>query len=494
MNKLKTTVGIACLLVIGMLASKSSAGEMLETWKGYPVTAKTKTETKLLIERKVPKTVRPKKAYSYELKVTNRSYYNLDEVVLIEKLPPNFTLLSVSPKPEKTMGKSLRWDFGLMAPGQKEIITITGKAVKSGTVVHRGQADLNFHLGQMTAIMDVVNPSLLFTLEAPKDLIITDNFTAVMTFKNNGTATVLSAVLDHELKGVKKASGGNKLHLDIGDLMPGVSKSFTVNMNAPKKGDFSNIFIVKAKDDVAATAKMNVSVKQPKLKISGMAPAMRYKGNNIKYLISLKNIGDGDANNLVTVLKIPSGLRFVSANEGGVSKGATIQWNLASLPAGESKELTAKIQALRIMKVAASATAQAKAAAPVSTSFMTDVQGIPALLLRVDDVNDPVAVGETETYKIFVTNTGSLAANNVAVTCMLEDTMQIVSSDGPTKAVQKGKKLIFAPLAKLDVSSRGVWTVVVKALKAGDVRFGASVRCKQLDSPVTEFESTNFYE
>lgn len=494
MNKLKTTVGIACFFVVGVLASKSFSGEMIETWKGYPVTAKTKDETKLLIERRVPKTVRPKKEYTYELKVTNRSYYNLDEVVLIEKLPSNFTLVSASPKPDKTLGKSLRWEFGLMAPGQKNTISITGKAVKAGTVVHRGQADLNFHLGQMTAIMDVVNPSLLFTIKAPKDLIVTDNFNAKMSFTNNGTAAVIGAVLDHELNGVCKASGGRKLHLEIGDLMPGDTKTKSVPLSAVKKGDFTNIFIVKAKDDVAATAKMSVSVKQPKLKISGSAPAMRYKGNNIKYRISLKNVGDGDAKNLKTVLRIPSGLRFASANEGGVKKGATIEWDLDSLPAGESKELTAKVQALRIMKVAASATAQAKAAAPVSTSFMTDVQGIPALLLRVDDVNDPVAVGETETYKIYVTNTGSLAANNVGVTCMLEDSMQLVSYDGPTKAVHKGKKLIFTPLAKLDVGSRGVWTVVVKALKAGDVRFGATVRCKQLDSPVTEFESTDFYE
>jgi uncharacterized repeat protein (TIGR01451 family) len=165
-----------------------------------------------------------------------------------------------------------------------------------------------------------------------------------------------------------------------------------------------------------------------------------------------------------------------------------------SLPPGESKELTAKLQALRIMKVAASATAHAKAATPVSTTFLTDVQGIPALLLRVDDINDPVAVGETETYKIYVTNTGSLAAKNVAVTCMLENTMELVSSNGPTKAVLKGKRLIFPPMRSLEIGKREVWTVVVKALKPGDVRFGASVKCEQLDSPVTEYESTNFYE
>ncbi|NOY75451.1 MAG: DUF11 domain-containing protein [Kiritimatiellaeota bacterium] len=493
MNKLKTTVGIACLLVVGMLASKSFAGEMIETWKGYPVTA-TKQETKLLIERRVPKTVRPKKAYTYELKITNRSYYNLDEVVLIEKLPSNFTVIKISPEPDKKSGNALRWEFGLMAPGQKEVITITGKANRAGTVVHRGQADLNFHLGQMTAIMEVVNPSLLFTIEAPKNLIVGDDFKAVMTFTNNGTAAVLNTVLDHELKGVRKASGGAKLHLGIDKLMPSKSKTFEVRMHAYKKGDFTNILVAKANDGVAASAKMTISVKQPKLRIAGTAPAMRYVGNNIGYKISLKNIGDGDAQSLQAVLKVPAGMRFISANEGGANSGGAVSWNLVSLPAGESKELTAKLQATRIMKVAASATAQAKATALVSTTFLTDVQGIPALLLRVDDVNDPVAVGETETYKIYVTNTGSLAAKNVAVTCMLEDSMRVVSSEGPTKAVLKGKQLVFPPLRSLDVGGKAVWTVVVKALKEGDVRFGASVRCEQLDSPVAEFESTNFYE
>jgi hypothetical protein len=71
-----------------------------------------------------------------------------------------------------------------MAPNQKEIITITGKASKSGQVVHRGQADLNFHLGQMTAIMDVVNPSLLFTIEAPENLIDACNHRDIPLFSS----------------------------------------------------------------------------------------------------------------------------------------------------------------------------------------------------------------------------------------------------------------------------------------------------------------------
>jgi hypothetical protein len=51
----------------------------------------------------------------------------LDEIILTEKLPANFTMTSVIPQPKKR-GNVLMWNFGFMAPGQKEIITITGKA------------------------------------------------------------------------------------------------------------------------------------------------------------------------------------------------------------------------------------------------------------------------------------------------------------------------------------------------------------------------------
>jgi hypothetical protein len=105
-------------------------------------------------------------------------------------------MTNASPKPDKTRGNHLMWNFGLMAPGQKEVITITGFAAKPGKLVHRGNAELNFHLGQMNAIMEVVNPSLLFTIEAKEDVIISEVFPAKMTFKNNGTATVLDAVLN----------------------------------------------------------------------------------------------------------------------------------------------------------------------------------------------------------------------------------------------------------------------------------------------------------
>ena len=495
MINLRKTIGFACLVAVGMLVSLAVGAEKTNySWKGYPETAKKPSDTTLLIERTVPKTVRPNKKYSYEIKLTNRSFYKLDQIILTEKLPSNFKMLSATPAPKKR-GNSLMWDFGFMAPGQKEIITITGTAAKTGKVVHRGNADLIFRLGQMSAIMEVVNPSLLFTIEAPKSVIVTEVFPVNMSFKNNGSATVLDASLEHTLDGFRTAKGNNKIKIDIGDLQPGDTRNFQMDLTAPKTGAFNNKFVAKAKDGVTASQVMKIMVKQPKLQIAGTAPKMRYVGNKINYAVKIKNIGDGVAKQLVARLNLPAGTKFDSADEGGQSVGNAIIWNIGSMNAGESKSLTANVVAQKIMKVTASASAKAFAASPVSTSFMTDVQGIPALLLIVNDVNDPVEVGGTEIYKVIVQNQGSLAATGVQVQCKLEDTMEFVKDSGPTKVTSKANGVvIFAPLKSLGIKETATWVVEVKAKKAGDVRFGASVKCNQLQRSVAEAESTEFYE
>jgi len=495
MNRFKKLIGLACFAAILVLISASSraASKKNYSWKGYPETAKRPTDTTLLIERFVPTTVRPNEEYTYELKISNRSAYRLDEVILKEKIPTNFQVIEVMPTPKKR-GNVLMWKFDFMAPNQKEIITITGKALKPGKVIHRGNADLNFNLGQMNAIMEVVNPSLLFTLEAPKTVIVQEEFPVKMTFKNNGTASVLGAYLEHTFKNFRTTNGNNKIKIDIGNLNPGDAKEFVLKLKGIKTGEFKNKLVARAKEGISASRTMVIKVTQPKLQITGTAPKMRYVGNKISYKIKVKNTGNGEARNLKVILALPAGTKFASATEGGKPAGQNVQWNLGSLNSGEEKSFKASIIGTKIMVVPATATATALGTPQVSTSFSTDVQGIPALLLVVNDVNDPVPIGGNEIYKVIIKNQGSLAATDVLVQCRLEDTMELVSTEGPTKddGVKKGV-ITFKPLNSLGVGKTATWTVVVKAKAEGDVRFGANVKCKQLQRQVSEFESTEFY-
>ena len=120
--------------------------------------------------------------------------------------------------------------------------------------------------------------------------------------------------------------------------------------------------------------------------------------------------------------------------------------------------------------------------------------GIAAILLEVIDVTDPIEIGDNETYEIAVTNQGSDYSTNIRITCTLEDTMQYVSSSGPTKGTLDAKTVTFDPLASLAPKAKTTWKVVVKALSAGDVRFKVEMIEDCLKRPVEETEATNFYK
>ncbi len=503
---------------------KSSQGEYSHDWKAYPKTAKKPGQAKVLVERETPKTVRPNQDYTYIIKVTNKSYFKVDNVIVTEKLPAGFKLQKAVPAPE-IRGNDLKWNLGIMAPDQKEIITVTGRASQTGKLVHRGNSKVNFSLNPMFTMTEVVEPSLHISAKNyPDKVIVGEVFPVQLAVVNVGSTTISDAKLANDLPyNMVTNSGDRKISRLLGSLELGQTKLINLKLKALKTGSFDNRFVVTAKDGVTAKASVKILAQKPNLKLTMDAPKMRFVGNVIHYNLKITNVGDGDAKNLEATLQIPGSIDFVSANEGGKQYGRRIQWRLASLEPKESKELDVRVKAKEIKNIKAVAKVQAFAATPREASVSTSVEGIAALLLEVDDINDPVPVGETETYVIKVTNQGSLPATNIRISCDLEDSMQFKSSKGPTKVVKgledggksfmktakndtkaeelkagnkklsSGNKVIFLPLKSLAPGKEAVWRVVIKALKEGDFRFNVNVVSDQLTRPVSENESTTFY-
>lgn len=503
-------------------AKSAAESNYSHSWKGYPESAKTPAEAKLLIEREIPKTVRPNEYYTYIIKVTNQSYFKTDNVSIMEKMPDGFELQNAVPAPQKR-GNDLKWDLGVMVPDQREIITVTGKVTKTGRFQHTGSARVNFNLDDMLTIMEVTEPLLQIRQrgQVPENVIVGEVFPVSLSVDNVGSATVREAKLEHSFPAnMTTKDGAPKISIPLGDVSLGQSKNIDLQLKAVKTGVYDNKFVVVAKDGVSASASIKTSVRQPDLKLSVDAPRMRFVGNFIDYKLKVTNDGDGAAKDMQAQLQVPDGTEFVSANEGGQldKSNNTVTWHMKSLESKETKELDVQVKAKEIRRVRAMARASAFAASPRQATADTSIEGIAALLLQVNDINDPVPVGETETYVIKVTNQGSLPATNIRISCDLEESMEFRSSTGPTnalvagsevtaaapadgavepaaadKALKKGKVITFAPLASLAPGKDAVWRVVIKALKEGDYRFNANVISDQLTRPVNENESTTFY-
>jgi len=243
-----------------------------------------------------------------------------------------------------------------------------------------------------------------------------------------------------------------------------------------------------------AESETTTVVRQPVLVITKTGPEKRYLGRSVTYEITITNKGDAAAEKLVVEDQLPTGVKSVIASNGGRPMGGKVVWNLGTLAPERSKKVSLTLSPMKAGSITNTAMATATCAQGVRASATTSVEGISAVLLEVIDVEDPIEIGSNETYVITATNQGSAPDTNIKIVCTLEDNMQYVSSSGATRGSSVGNTVTFSPLGSLAPKAKATWRVVVKAVKAGDVRFTVVMNTDQLTRPVQETEATHLYD
>jgi len=200
------------------------------------------------------------------------------------------------------------------------------------------------------------------------------------------------------------------------------------------------------------------------------------------------------ARNTIVEDIIPDGVTRVSISAGGKIIGSTVTWNLGDLAPNSAKRVSVTYTPMKIGEYTNTANSNAYCADAKSASITTSVVGIPAVLLEVIDIEDPVEIGNTTTYVVTATNQGSMPGTDIVITGTWEDTQQYASSSGATAGSVIGNTVTFAPLRSLAPKAKATWRIVVRALEPGDVRFKVSMKTGEFERPVEETESTNLYE
>ena len=120
---------------------------------------------------------------------------------------------------------------------------------------------------------------------------------------------------------------------------------------------------------------------------------------------------------------------------------------------------------------------------------------VPALACELIDINDPVDVGDTETYVIRVQNQGNADITGIKIVCDLDDNMKLIKTTGPTDKLElKNQELSFQPLSCLKPRKKATWQVWVRGQRAKKARFQMKVTADQFPIPIIRAESTNFYK
>ena len=473
------------------LFASMSGEKMIRGSVAYP-TGDPKTSA-IVLEKAVPSEVIANKPYDYELKVSNVSDAKLENVEIVETMPAGMKLGDKVDGAAMSMadGKA-SFKVGTLNPGESKVLKVNATATQSGAITNCSSVkyDSSLCLG-----VNVVSPTLALTKTLPADVNVCDQVPLKITLTNNGTGTAKNVKFEDALpEGMSTLDGKPMINFNVGDLAAGETKAFDVPLKLNKTGKFSNTAVATADDGLRSEATAVVSAHQAVLEVTKTGPKQTYVGVPYGYDITVSNKGDADAKNLIVIDTLPAGVTALEASDGGKIEAGKVTWNLGELAKATQKQLKLSVRGIDVGSARNTVSAQADCATTATVAADTSLVGIPAILLEVVDSPDPVMVGNTTTYTIAVTNQGSAVATNVKLVSELEVQMEYVESQGATVGKAEGAKITFEPLATLAPKAKAVYTIVVKAKDAGDVRFKTTMTSDQLGRPVDELESTTFYK
>jgi uncharacterized repeat protein (TIGR01451 family) len=467
-------------------AVKIATGKTSKTWIGPKIT----------IDKTCTGSAQVGDDVSYTIEVTNPSQVEATNVTVSDTIPDGITYVSSTPAATAS-GNALTWSLGSLKAQGRSSISVKAKAARVGKFENCAEVRADHGLNAKDCCSTVVtSPKLAIEKKCPAEVTVCDNIEYVITVRNAGDGPAKNVKINDPLPaGLATSDGKNAYTASVGDLGPGQSKEIRFTVKASKPGRYDNKVTATADGNLTAEANCSTVVKQPALEVTKTGPKERFIGRDATYEITVKNTGDAPARDTVLTDPLPSGLQFVSASDGGANQGGTVTWRLGVLDPGASKKVTLTVKALTPGTAKNVARATAYCAEGQATMDMS-VEGIPAVLLEVIDLEDPDEVGTTTTYLITVTNQGSADATNVKIIAEVQPEAVYDSSSGATPGTAAARTVTFAPLAKIAPKAKAEWRVVVKSTKAGDTRFKVSMTTDQIASQgaVQETESTRFYE
>ncbi len=446
------------------------------------------------LEKTMPREVELNKEFEYFITVTNLTNSTLTDVVVDEDVPDNFRLSRSSPVADEESETKLVWTIDSLGPKGSRRLVVSGMATYGDSI--KQNTTILTPVIPASANMKVVQPMLKLTKVVPSEALLCDTIPVKLVVSNIGTGAVQNVrIVDTLPVGLRTTDGRNEIVINVGTLMTNQSQEFSVELKASRIGKYVSKAVATSGSGLRAeSAAVTTSVGMPVLTIKKTGPERQYLGRPVTYEITITNKSDVAARNTIVEDTVPDGVNSVKATAGAKLTGSKLVWEFGTLEPNASQKVLVSYTPTRAGTFINDATATAYCASPVTDSMRTVVAGIPALLLDVSDVEDPIRIGSQATYVIKVTNQGSANATNIRITCVLEDYVQYVSSAGATSGVREGDTLRFLPLASLAPQDKAAWRVVVTAARPGDVLFKVIMSSEQLTRPVEETEATHLYE
>lgn len=427
-----------------------------------------------------------------ELHVKNSGSVPTTQVAVDGQFPSTVRLTSADPKPAVS-GDKATWTFESLAPGAERTIQI--KMIPS----RRGDLGATAHVrftGAASASFQVEEPMLKVALKGPAEVTLGDPAPQMIMVSNPGTGTAHNVKVEARLSdGLEHKAPGERLIMDVGSLSPGETRSVRLPISTIKGGPQSIGVTATSSSDASATASTSLNVIAPSLKIAVDGPALRYKGRNAKYTLTVTNDGSVANNNVRIAQTVAEGFKFVSADHSGKYETSTknVQWFVGRLEPGQNVQVSCELCAVSLGDFAHNVSVLSDSGVRAEAKAATRVDGTASLTMTLVDLDDPVEIGAETAYEIRVKNEGSKAATGVTIACELPPEMELKNFKAPVNAIVEGRQILFKSLEQVAPGSEAVYRVHVKGVQEGNHRMRVRMTAASLQEPVVREEATKVY-
>lgn len=446
----------------------------------------------ILLHEVTPVSANLGEPYNAEYHVTNTTSGVLQNVTLRVTDLRNMEVRNAQPEPSTT-AEGFLWALGDLDGGETRVIRFQAISRELGQAWNCITVAYN---NELCASVPIVAPDLMVRKTATPEVLLCDPITLTYVVTNPGTGLVTDVqVVDNLPQGLALEDGSRQVRIPVGSIEPGGSREFTVVARATSAGEFTSAAAAASRTLETESQATTTIVRQPVLAVASDCIEQQYIVRPAVFRFDIGNVGDGIARGAVATSPIPQNVEILSVSEGGAVEGNNIVWRLGDLRPNDNRTVSYVIRSAQPQAVSGMVSVNAECAEVVQDDCAIELVGIPAILLEVVDLTDPVEVGTETTYLIIVTNQGTKPGTNVRILATLPASQAYVSSSGPTQASVQGQQVAFAPYRRLGVGESIEFRVTIRALEEADARFLVELRSDEMisEEPVLETESTFLY-
>lgn len=423
--------------------------------------------------------------------VQNDGQADAENVIVDASFPKNVQLSDAAPAPDNADG-GLSWTLGTMKIGAQRKIIITMIPSESGDIATFAKVRFT---GSSAGKFSVREPKLKIEIQGSDQILVGDPATQRVTISNPGTGVTKNVRLEAAIPKGLEHTKGERLLMEVGSLNPGESRTIRLALAAATGGEHIVQVAAHAAGGLKARASSKINVLSPSLEVAADGPKLRYKGRSATYTLSVKNTGGVATSNVRLLHKVPEGMEFLSNDRGATydKSSRILTWFVGRMGSGDVSEIKVKLKATDMGLFQHFVRATSEEGSHSDIQISTQVAGIPSLVLKVSDIDDPVEVGEETAYEIKVSNEGSKEAENVGIVCQMPNGIEFIKASGATDHVSELDRVTFRPLQTLAPGKSQSYRVIVRGRAAGSVKFRVSVTSDSTPDSLTSEEQTKFY-